>query len=207
MGRRPGWVLLALAFPVALGTAHAGTACELPPLQDAAKPRTVYQLDESKSSVRFDAKAFLHDFGGKTSKVQGVIRLSDPERLGDAEACIAIDAASLDTGNKDRDDNMRRENLETAKYPTIGFRLAKVESTRRDGGGWEFTALGSLSLHGVSREIRLPIRARQDGDAVRLTATLPLKMSEYQIPIPKLLFIAVEDQVQVSFEVVARLAK
>jgi hypothetical protein len=53
----------------------------------------------------------------------------------------------------------------------------------------------------------LPVHARQDGDAVRLTATLPLKMSDYQIPIPKLLFVAVKDQVQVSFDVLARPAR
>lgn len=207
MGRRHGWMLFALAIPVSLGTAHAGTSCELPPLQDAAKPRMVYRLDETKSIVRFDAKAFLHDFAGKTSKVQGAIRLSDLDRLNDAEACVAIDAASLDTGNSDRDDTMRKDHLETSKYPTIEFRLARVESARRDAGGWEFTARGALLLHGVSREIRLPIRARQDGDAVRLTATLPLKMSDYRIPIPKLLFVAVEDQVQVSFDVLARPAR
>jgi polyisoprenoid-binding protein YceI len=207
MGSGHGWVLLTLAFSVSLATAHAGAPCELPPLQDAAKPRMVYQLDETKSLVRFDAKAFLHDFAGKTSKVQGAVRLSDPDRLADSEACIAIDAASLDTGNSTRDDNMRKDHLETAKYPTIGFRLAQVESARRDAGGWEFTARGTLSLHGIDREIRLPIHARQDGDGVRLTAKLPLKMSDYQIPIPKLLFIAVEDQVQVSFDVLARPAR
>ena len=204
MQGRQGWILLSIVFSAFLGTAHAGTACELPPLQDGAKPRMVYGLDEAKSLVRFDAKAFLHDFSGKTSRVQGVIRLSDPEQLGDAEACVAIDAASLDTGNSTRDDTMRKDHLETAKYPTIDFRLARVESARRDPGGWEFTAGGTLLLHGVSREIRLPVRARPDGDAVRLTATLPLKMSDYQIPIPKLLFIAVDDQVQVSFDVLAR---
>lgn len=207
MGRSHGWTLLALALPVSLGTAHAGTACELPPLQDAAKPRIVYRLDETKSLVQFDAKAFLHDFVGKTSKLQGTIRLSDPDQLTDAEACVQIDAAGLDTGNGLRDATMRKDHLETAKYPTIDFRLAQVESARRDAGGWEFTARGTLLLHGISREILLPVRARQDGDAVRLTAKLPIKMSDYQIRIPKLLFITIEDQVQVSFDVLARRAQ
>ena len=70
MGRRHGWVLSALAFPVSLVATHAGTACELPPFQDASKPRMVYKLDKTKSFVGFDAKAFLHNFSGKTSKVQ-----------------------------------------------------------------------------------------------------------------------------------------
>ena len=207
MGRGTALVLFASALLFFCEPPEVGAACELPPLQDPAKPRMVYRLDETKSLVRFDAKAFLHDFTGKTSKVQGSIRLSDPDRLDDAEACVAIDAAGLDTGNGTRDDTMRKDHLETAKYPTIGFRLARLESARRDAGGWEFTARGTLSLHGTSREIRLPVHARQDGEAVRLTATLPLKMSDYQIPIPKLLFVAVEDQVQVSFDVLARPAR
>ena len=42
---------------------------------------------------------------------------------------------------------------------------------------------------------------------MRLTAKLPIKMSDYQIRIPKLLFVTIEDQVQVSFDVLARPAR
>ncbi|HEX9901110.1 MAG TPA: YceI family protein, partial [Candidatus Methylomirabilis sp.] len=58
--------------------------------------------------------------------------------------------------------------------------------------------------HGVAREILLPIRARQEGDSVRLTGDIPLKMTDYRIRIPKFLFFSVEDQVGVSFNVIAR---
>ncbi|MGE5848582.1 MAG: YceI family protein [Candidatus Methylomirabilota bacterium] len=202
-----GYILLA-----GLGLAATATACELPPLQDPGASRTVYRLVEDKGFVGFDAKAFMHEFTGKTSKVHGMIRLADPDRLTGAEACIRVDAGSLDTGNGTRDDIMRKDHLETASYPTIEFLLKTVEGVKRDSDGWEFGAGGSLSLHGVMREILLPVRVRPaEGGAgsgadggVRLTGEIPLRMSDYRITIPKFLFFAVQDQVVVKFDVTAR---
>jgi polyisoprenoid-binding protein YceI len=183
---------------------YAGTACELPAPADPAKPRIVYHVDEAKSQVRFDAKAFMHDFTGTTSALRGFIRLGDLDRLTDADACVRIDAASLDTDNETRDKIMREEHLETVRFPGIDFVLKGVESANRQSSEWVFVARGTLSLHGVSREIRVPIQARQDGSLIRLTARVPLKMTDYGIRIPKFLFFTVEDQVVVSFDVTAK---
>ena len=105
-----------------------------------------------------------------------------------------------------RDRTMRAEHLETAKYPMIEFWLFGVEDVRHDAQGWRFAAKGTLSLHGVTRQVVLPVRARPEGEAVRLTGKLPLSMSEYGIPIPRFLLLSVEDQVVVSFDVLARRA-
>jgi len=184
-----------------------GAACELPPPRDPAKPGALYHAMSGPSRVRFDAKAFLHDFAGKTSQVEGTIRVGDPDRLSDVEACIRIDAASLDTGNSTRDGLMRDDHLETARFPTIDFLLEMVDGVTHQAENWEFTARGTLSLHGVSREIQFPVRARQEGDAVRLAGQLPLKMTDYRIRIPRFFFLTVEDQVVVSFDVTAGPAK
>jgi polyisoprenoid-binding protein YceI len=207
MGNGIALALLASALLLSCEPAEVRAACELPPLQDPAKPRGVYRLDETKTLVRFDAKAFLHDFAGTTSRAQGTIRLTDLNQLSDAEVCLQIDAASLDTGNSVRDDTMRKDHLETSKYPTIDFRLKQVESVRSVAGGWDFTARGILSLHGVSREILVPIQARPAEGGVRITAKLPIKMSDYRIPIPKFLFVTVEDQVRLTFDLLARRAE
>lgn len=186
-----------------LSFARAGTACELPPLPDTAKPRATYRLEETKSLVRFDAKAFMHDFTGKTSKVTGVIRLGDQDRLADAESCVTIDAASLETGIATRNGIMRDDHLETAKFPTIDFVLKGVGAVSRQAGGWDFTARGTLSLHGVSREIIFPVQASPAEGGVRLAAEVPLKMTDYRIRIPRFLFFTVEDNVVVHFDVTA----
>ncbi len=204
MGRGCGWTPIGIALLIMLGGARLAAACELPPVPDPGTPRTVYRLDEARSSVRFDAKAFMHVVVGKTSKIHGTIRLGDLERFTDAEACIRIDAATLDTGNGSRDGIMRDAHLETAKFPTIEFALKQIEPVKHQAGSWEVTARGTLSLHGISREIQVPVRGRQAEDTVQLTGQIPLKMTDYRIPIPKFLLLTVEDQVVVSFDVTAR---
>jgi len=191
---------VALAF---LGTARSAAACELPPAPPAPTPHVVFRLDGAKSVVQLDAKAFLHGFSGKTSKIQGTIRLADQERLSDAEACIRIDAGSLETGISARDAIMRDDHLETHKFPTIAFDLTHVEQGKLVADGWEFIARGLLTLRGIPREMLRPIRASRDVQAVRLTGTVPLKMSDHGIPVPKLLFLGVEDHVLVRFDVTA----
>jgi len=200
---RSGRIWSAGAALLVLGWARVAPSCELPPAPNPSAPRLVLHLDDANSVVQFDAKAFLHSFSGKTSKIRGAIRLADQERLGDAEACIRIDAASLETGIGTRDAIMRDEHLDTHAFPTIAFDLTQVEQARRAAGGWEFTARGLLTLHGIAREMLLPIRASRDGQAIRLTGTVPVKMSDHGIPVPKLLFFGVEDRVLVRFTVTA----
>ncbi len=196
-----------LGLSLGLSFAQAGAACDLPSPRDPAKPAALYQVMTGPSWVRFDAKAFLHDFAGKTSQIEGTIRVGDADRLSDAEACIRIDAASLDTGNSTRDGIMRLDHLETARFPTIDFLLKAVGNVMHQGEIWEFTASGTLSLHGVNRAIQFPMRARQEGEAVLLAGHLPLRMTDYRIPIPRFLFLTVDDQVVLSFDVTARRAQ
>ncbi len=200
------WVVSGAILGVLLRLPSIGAACDQPLPLAAGKPPILLRLDARQSQLRFDAKAFLHTFAGTTQDVVGSIRVTDLDRLSDAGACIRIDAASLTTGNTMRDRTMRADHLETAKYPTIDFSLLAVADVHRTADGWDFVATGTLALHGVKRQIVLPVRARQEGEAVRLTGRVPLQMSDYGIPIPRFLLLAVEDRVVVSFDVLARLA-
>jgi len=183
-----------------LSWACRAPACELPP---ASAPRLLLRVDESRSAVAFDAKAFLHSFSGRTSRIRGTVGLADPESPDGAAACFRIDAASLETGNSTRDASMRDDHLETRRFPSIAFDLAQVERARRTAEGWEFLARGTLTLRDVARQIQFVVRARRDGNGVRLAGEVPVKMTEHGIPVPKFLFLTVEDGVLVRFDVTA----
>lgn len=196
------WACLAGVVLLVLGWVSRGPACELPAASPASAAGLVLRVAAPKSQVVFDARAFLHDFSGRTSTIRGTVRLADRERPDGAEACFRIDAASLETGNATRDTIMRDEHLQTRRFPAIAFDLLQVEGARRAADGWEFVARGTLGLRDVTREIRFPVLARRVGDEVRLTGEVPVRMSEYGIPVPTFLFLTVEDRVLVRFDVV-----
>ncbi|GAC1365414.1 MAG: hypothetical protein NVSMB32_08910 [Actinomycetota bacterium] len=64
----------------------------------------------------------------------------------------SIDAASIDTGDPNRDAHLRSPDfLDVEKYPTIDF---KSTSVTHKGGG-DFSVTGDLTLHGITKPITL----------------------------------------------------
>jgi polyisoprenoid-binding protein YceI len=91
-------------------------------------------------------------------KVRGTFALAAAAlTVGDDGAATArvtalIDAASVHTGNDQRDQHVRSADfLDVKKHPTIEFTSTDV----RDVDGETFTLVGELTLHGVTRTVQL----------------------------------------------------
>jgi len=70
---------------------------------------------------------------------------------------VAVDVAKLDTGDKDRDDTLRDDDLfAVAKYPQAHFLSTKIVKT---AGGYE--AEGALTIRGVTRDTKVPFTFRE----------------------------------------------
>lgn len=181
----------------------AGSAAE--PERPVASSSRFTLLDE-RCEAAFDAESTFHDFTGKTRAVSGWIE-ADLADLAPAAGAISIEAAALDTGNKGRDKDMREE-LKTAEHPAIAFALAKVEDLRWKVPGREgtFTLVGTLSIAGKTREVRIPASGRLGDDGLlRVSGETSLKMSDYGVRPPSSFLIArVADEVRIRFSITAR---
>ena len=109
-----------------------------------------YNVDAEHSNVLFRIKhldvAYFH---GRFNKVTGTLKLDalDPSK---SSVTIEIDANSVFTANKKRDDHLRSPDfLSAAEFPAIGFASKSVE-LKPDGS---LGVVGDLSLHGVTRSI------------------------------------------------------
>ena len=124
---------------------------------------------------------------------------------------VEIDMESIDTGNADRDDDLRSANyLDVARYPTMAYRSTAVRVI-----GDRFTVDGALTLHGVTRPVQLAgelhgIRANGKGGTVAgLGATAEIDRRDFginlTIPIPAG-GVVVGDKVAIGLEIEANLA-
>jgi polyisoprenoid-binding protein YceI len=91
---------------------------------------------------------------------------------------VTIEAASIDTGIAKRDEHLRGELFEVAKYPEITFKSRRVKQTGANAG--EIT--GDLTMHGVTRPIVLNVQLA--GNRWRV-ATAPLKRSQFGLVFSK----------------------
>lgn len=134
--------------PAQPGTAEIILDAVEPPLLPAPGH---WELDPTHSSIGFTARhigfARIH---GRFSTFAGAVRIA--ERMEDSSMRVIIDAASIDTGLRMRDDHLRSADfLDAARHPTVEFYSERF--IHRSGSRW--AVAGALTLHGVSRSVTL----------------------------------------------------
>ena len=158
------------------------------------------------SKVVFTSKAPTETFQGKTDRMEGTLSV-DPAAVGDSITVhLEVDPASLDTGKKMRNQHMRENHLETAKYPKAVFDGAAVLSPAgaklEAGKPTEFQIEGTFALHGVTRRLRADARATWvpagSGGRIVFHAEFPVTLGDYQIRRPEFLFLKLAETQQVE---------
>ena len=140
-------------------------------LASAAQAAETFKIDPAHSRIGFSVRHMIGTAKGHFSKFSGTITL-DRDHPEQSSVSVTIEAASIDTGIAKRDEHLRAELFEVAKYPEIIFKSRRVKQTGANAG--EIT--GDLTMHGVTRPIVLTVQLI--GNRWRV-ATPPLKRSQF----------------------------
>jgi polyisoprenoid-binding protein YceI len=118
-----------------------------------AEPAT-YTIDPGHSSVAFTAKHMVvAKVRGAFDTFEGTI-VYDPDDIEKSSVEVTIAAASVNTKNEKRDDDLRSDGfLGTEAFPTIIF---KSTSVRRSADG--YVAVGDLTIRGVTKSVEIPFQ-------------------------------------------------
>jgi polyisoprenoid-binding protein YceI len=111
-----------------------------------------YELDPVHTRIGFTARhLMINNVSGRFTEFTGNI-LYDEQDLSKSTVSVKIQAASANTENKMRDDDLRSANFfDVAKYPEITFQSSRIE---KQGDG--YLCVGTLAMHGGSKEITIP---------------------------------------------------
>jgi polyisoprenoid-binding protein YceI len=130
---------------------HALALLLLPVL--ASADPAVYRVDADHSGVNFSIRHFVTNVSGRFRDFDGTIKY-DRQNPSASSVELTVKAASIDTANNDRDEDLRSKKFfDVQTYPTLTFTSTKVVA--KDASTLEVT--GNLTLHGVTREIVLPV--------------------------------------------------
>lgn len=117
-----------------------------------------WDLDPVHSHIGFVARHLM------VSKVRGKfakfdVQVVTAENPHDSTVNVSIDAASVDTGNEMRDEDLRSERfLDTANHPQITFR-----STSITPDGDKYKMAGDLTIRGVTKPVTLDMEVNGFG--------------------------------------------
>lgn len=110
-----------------------------------------YVIDPNHSQVGFKIRHFFAKTPGQFNKFSGSIT-HDADDLAASKVEVSIDAASIDTNQERRDNDLRSANFfHTDSFPTITFRSRKVVPA----GEKKFKVEGDLTIRGVTKPVVL----------------------------------------------------
>ncbi len=156
-------------------------------------------------NLTFDSgtiKAHTEVFGDSTidpmfKKAQSHLSMDDnPLSL---RGSMDVGVSDFISDNKKRDEHMY-EAMESDKFPKASFDVKEVSAKGSDG----YTLKGTMTIHGVSKPMSFDGTISDESGKVHIKASSSMKMSDFGIKPPKMLFLTVRDQVDLSVDVVLK---
>lgn len=133
------------------------------------------------------------DAVGRTSAVTGQLVV---DGLQITAVDVKAELTQLISDKAMRDDRMHTMGLETDSFPTAQFTLTQpivFASRPAEGTVVKKDAKGTLALHGVTKNVTIPLQARWTGDQIEVAGSLPIVFADYDITPPSIGPVTVED--------------
>ncbi|MDB4907418.1 MAG: YceI family protein [Gemmatimonadetes bacterium] len=177
--------------------------------RDATGPQLTLQ---PASKVWFDGNSTIKKFSCTANEVNAAVQATDPnavaqllagtKSVGDVDVTIPVE--KLDCGNGTMNEHMRKA-INLSAHPQIAFHLNKYEMARA-GEVVNGTLTGTLALGGQSKPIVVKAEGRNDAGVLHVVGSYDLKMTDYDVVPPKLMFgrIKVAESVTVRFDLLLK---
>jgi len=140
-------------------------------------------LNAAQSTAAFSIKHFVFGSVHGTMKVASVDMPVQPGSALPASVDAVIDVASVNTSDKDRDADLRSDEwFDVARFPTMHFTSTRVEPSKSPKA---FRVIGTLTLHGISKELPLDVTVTGTPDHYHYVASTSFDRRDFGVDAPK----------------------
>lgn len=194
--------------------AVAGTAQGIPGAlaQDRAPVR--YGIVADGSEVRYRVReqlvglSFPNDAVGATSAVEGAIAFDPQGRLLLGDSRFTVDLRTLRSDEARRDNYLRRNTLETDRYPTVTFVPTEARGLPTPlpaTGSVPFELVGDLIIKDVARRVTWTATGTFEGARVSVRARTAFRFGDFGLRVPRVsVVLSVEDDIKLEADLVLR---
>jgi polyisoprenoid-binding protein YceI len=147
------------------------------------------------------------DAVGRTSAVTGTLTLAQTASgYSVTAASVTVDVSKLSSDKPMRDQRIHSQGLQSDRYPTATFQLATpiaLPAEAASGQTIHVSAIGALTLHGVTKTVTIPIDARLTGSKIELVGSITFPFSQFGMTPPSIGgFVTVQNNATMEFQVV-----
>lgn len=130
---------------------------------------------------------------GRTGEVSGSIEITGTTLNA---ATFEVDLTTITTNDRGRDGKVQGA-LETSAFPTAKFVLTQpvdLGAGAASGAATSVTAVGDLTIHGVTKAVEFPLEAKLVGSTIVVVGSLDLSFADYGVSPPTApIVLSVED--------------
>lgn len=128
------------------------------------------------------------DAVGRTDAVTGGFVVSgEPGSYSASAISVQVDVTQLASDSPRRDNALRERGLETDRFPTAAFvSPGPIELPAGIGVGdpVELMLDGELTIHGVTRQVSIPVEAQLSSGRIQVVGSLIIPMADFEIEPP-----------------------
>ena len=164
---------------------------------DAANSFVGYRIDEELRAIGSTTAV------GRTSDVTGTLQF-----YGSTITAVEVvaDLSTLASDDDRRDGQLRRQALETNQFPEATFVLTEpitVEGDPASGDTIAATAVGDLTIHGVTNRVELALEGQLVDGVVVVVGSTVILLADYDIEKPSALSVlSVSDQATMEMQLI-----
>ncbi|MEK6548030.1 MAG: YceI family protein [Bacteroidota bacterium] len=143
--------------------------------------------------ISFYSKTPMEDIDAVNKQVGSIINSANNE------VAVQMRVTNFIFPNKLMQEHFNENYLETDKYPAATFKgKIKEPVDLKIAGTYTVTAAGTATIHGVSRPVELRGTIVSTGKVLNLTCTFDIRLDEYKIDIPKIVFSKIAEVIKVK---------
>ena len=181
----------------------------------ADEPRTL-QLDVAHSRVEYHISHPVSAVTDVAGTPEGSLAAEDSAGVPHVRGTVRVDLRALQTGITMRDHHIKSpEYLDVEKFPQAEFRLDSLVAAPANTApprlpkdapppSWSGLAEGALTLHGVSRDVRVPVALwwmqEPAAGSLRVVGDLTIAFADHQMKRPKKFIFAAGKTVDVHLD-------
>jgi polyisoprenoid-binding protein YceI len=151
--------------------------------------------ETSASSVTYSMVHKLHSWQGVSKDLKVATKWNDQKNEIE-QISIVVNVSTFNSGLSSRDSHMM-EVLDGLTYPRILFSSSSVQYTPEG-----ILVKGKLQFHGVERMIETKVKLEKVNRKLVFSGTLPVLLEDFKVQRPSLLFVKVDNKIQIDFQVV-----
>ncbi|MEN2281770.1 YceI family protein [Algoriphagus sp. SE2] len=153
--------------------------------------QTLYSTNNGQVSFYSDAP--LEDIQAVNKTVASIINADNNE------IAVQMRITDFDFPNKLMQEHFNENYLESEKYPTGVFKGKFKEALDlKTVGTYKATAEGTMTIHGVTKSVSIPGTIVSNGNQLKLDFKFPIKLEDYKIDIPTIVFNKIAEVVDVT---------